>query len=226
LEAARWGEREVVLGSGLVVGVLLAAGCVSVVTPNWVVAAIYFQPLLVGLFLASLETLTMGRLSIMGTALVAVLPACLAAIRAVGMSTWGVACAADVSYGSAIQQVRAELQGISPGTKVVLSSAYLYEAARATNGFWIHEDYPTAPKSGESFADSMRRLKVRELILTQFDYYRRYQPVLEELRAGSDPVGIKVVDSAHVRSPDGYRKLRQVLQHISWAPIIVVLDWK
>jgi len=226
LNAVRWGEREVVLVCGMVVAVLLAAGCVSVVTPNWVSAAIYFQPLLVGLFLASAEAFLSIRLGRVGTMFVVIAPACLACIRAVGMSTWGVACAADVSYSSAMQRVRHEVQQTPPGANVVLSSAYLYETARATNGFWIHEDYPTAPKSGESFTDSMRRLKVHELILTQFDYYRRYQPVLEELRSSKGSVDFTVVDAAHVRPPDSYQKLRQVLQHISWAPVIVTLDWK
>ena len=226
LELEKWSEREILLGSGLIAALLLVAGCVSAVTPNWVNAAIYFQPLLVGLFLASLATLLPARLGSAGTVLVVVLPACLAAIRAIGMSTWGLACAADVSYGTAMERVRAELRAVPPEAKIILSSAYLYEAARYTNGFWIHEDYPAAPKSGESFADSIRRLRVHGLILTQFDYYRRYEPVLAELRESRSPVGITVVDMARVRSPDSYPRLRQVLQHISWAPVIVTLNWK
>ncbi len=226
LEMAWWGEREILLGSGLLVALLVAVGCASVVTPNWVSVAIYLQPLLVGLFLASLQYLSRSRFPSMSTVFVAALLAGLAAIRAVGMTTWGLACAADVSYASAIGRVRAELKTVPTGAKVVLSSAYLYEAARYTKGFWIHEDYPTAPKSGESFADSLRRLRVRELILTQFDYYRRYESVLEELRTGGTPATITTFNTARVRSPDSYPRLRQVLQHISWAPVIVKLDWK
>ena len=226
VELDRWSEREVLLGSGLLAAVLLIAGCVSVVTPNWLTAAIYFQPLLVGLFLASLTTFAPVRLQAPGTVLCVLLPACLAAIRAIGMSTWGVVCAADVSYGAAMQLVRAELHAAPPEAKILLSSAYLYEAARYTNGFWIHEDYPTPPKSGETFADSLRRLRVKGLILTQFDYYRRYEQVLEELRKGGPAVEITIINAARVRSPDSYLRLRQVVQHISWAPVIVSFSWK
>jgi len=226
VELDSWSEREVLLCSGLLAGVLLIAGCVSVVTPNWLTAAIYFQPLLVGLFLASLATFEPVRLRVVGTALCVVLPACLAAIRAIGMSTWGVACAADVSYGAAMQRVRAELHAAPPESKILLSSAYLYEAARYTNGYWIHEDYPTPPKSGETFADSLRRLRANKLVLTQFDYYRRYAEVLQELREGGPPVEIAITNTAHLRSPDSYPRLRQVVQHISWAPVIVSLSWR
>jgi len=226
VELERWSEREVLLCSGLLAAVLLIAGCVSVVTPNWLTAAIYFQPLLVGLFLASLATFAPVRLRAAGTVLWVVLPACLAAIRAIGMSTWGVACAADVSYGAAMQRVRTELHAAPPEAKILLSSAYLYEAARYTNGFWIHEDYPTPPKSGETFADSLRRLRVNRLVLTQFDYYRRYELVLEELRQGGPPVEIAITNTARVRSPDSYPRLRQVVQHVSWAPVIVSFSWK
>ena len=125
-----------------------------------------------------------------------------------------------------MQLVRAELHAAPPEAKILLSSAYLYEAARYTNGFWIHEDYPTAPKNGETFADSLRRLRVKGLILTQFDYYRRYEQVLEELREGEPPVEIAITNTARVRSPDSYLRLRQVVQHISWAPVIVSFSWK
>jgi len=226
IELERWSEREVLLYSGLLAAVLLIAGCVSVVTPNWLTAAIYFQPLLVGLFLASFIRFAPVRLQTAGTVFWVVLPACLAAIRAIGMSTWGVACAADVSYGAAMQRVRTELHAAPAEANILLSSAYLYQAARYTNGVWIHEDYPTPPKSGETFADSLRRLRVNKLILTQFDYYRRYEEVLQELRQGGPPVEISITNTARVRSPDSYPRLRQVVQHISWAPVIVSFSWK
>ena len=82
------------------------------------------------------------------------------------------------------------------------------------------------PKSGETFADSVRKLRVKKLVLTQFDYYRRYELVLEELGLDRDNIEIRIVNTARIRAPDSYRPLRQVLQHISWAPVIVTLNWK
>ena len=57
------------------------------------------------------------------------------------------------------------------------------------------------------------------------DYYRRYQRVLDELRAGGG-VQITVTDTAHVRTPDSYPRFQQVVQHVSWAPIIIDLKWE
>jgi hypothetical protein len=39
-------------------------------------------------------------------------------------------------------------------------------------------------------------------------------------------VDIHVRNLALVRSPDSLPSLQRVLQHISWAPVIVDLDWK
>jgi hypothetical protein len=39
-------------------------------------------------------------------------------------------------------------------------------------------------------------------------------------------VDIHVRNLAQVRSPDSMPSLQRVLQHISWAPVIVDLDWK
>jgi len=206
------------------VALMVIVGCLSIITPNWVSAAMYLQPILVGLFLSSLASLSAGRVRPAIITILVVLPVCLAAIRAVGISTWGLACGADVSYAAAMERVRSELDAVPPQPKVLLSSAYLYQADRSTNGFWIHEAYPMPPKSDETFTESLRRLRVNKLVLTQYDFYRRYQPVMDELRAGGG-VKIDIVNTARIRPPDSYRPLRQVLQHISWAPVIVTLRW-
>ena len=218
------GPREITLASGLAVALMVMGGCLSIVTPNWVSAAMYLQPILVGLFLSSLAPMLAAYVRPAVITGLVVLPACLAAVRAVGMSTWGAACAADVSYGAAIARVRSELRAPPSGQKAMVSSAYLYEADRSTNGIWIHEAYPMPPKTDETYADALRRLRVSKLVLTQFDYYRRYQPVVAELRAQGG-VKVEIVDMARVRPPDSYLPLRQVLQHISWAPVIVTLRW-
>ena len=123
-----------------------------------------------------------------------------------------------------MERVRSELRAPPTGRKAMVSSAYLYEADRSTNGFWIHEAYPMPPGSAETYAESLRKLRVEKLVLTQFDFYRRYQPVVAELRAEGG-VKIDIVDMARVRPPDSFPRLRQVLQHISWAPVLVTLTW-
>ena len=67
---------------------------------------------------------------------------------------------------------------------------------------------------------------MRKLVLTQFDYYRRYKLILAGLQASQVPVEITVENTARVRSPDSYERFQQVVQHISWAPVVVTLSWK
>jgi len=147
------------------------------------------------------------------------------AVRAIGLSTWGVVCSANDSYASVRQRVAAELDSVPPHANVLLSCAYLYEADRHTNGNWIHEDYAPLRAEGEDYALALSRLRAAKLVLTQFDYYRRYQRVLDELRAAGG-VQITVTNLAHVHAPESYGRLQKVLQHVSWAPVIVDLDWK
>jgi hypothetical protein len=225
LDLRSWSAGEIFLNSGMVAALLLLAGCFSVVAPNWVQTATYLQPVLVGLFLASMAAHAQERARSPVRVCWVVALASVAAIRAVGMSTWGLACARDVSYESAIQRVRAELGAVPPGANVILSSPYLYEADRHTNGVWIHSDYPMPQSEVEDFPAAMRRLRTSKLVLSQFDYYRRYQPVLEQLRAGPDSVQITITDTARVCPPDSYRRFRKVVQHVAWAPVIVDLSW-
>ena len=75
-------------------------------------------------------------------------------------------------------------------------------------------------------SDGLIRLKPVKLVLTQFDYYRSFLPVLEQLRGKSDLVKITVRDQAAVRTPDSIPSFQRVVQHISWAPVVVDLDWQ
>ncbi len=129
------------------------------------------------------------------------------------------------TYASARQRVAGELEAVPPHANVLLSAAYLYEADRHANGNWIHEDYAPLRAEGENYPLALRRLRAAKLVLTQFDYYRRYRQVLEELRA-TGGVQITVTNLARIRVPDSYVRLQKVLQHISWAPVIVDLDWQ
>jgi hypothetical protein len=205
----------------------ILAGSMVLVTPNAVFFAAYIQPVVVGCYLTLVASLLTGgrllQLQVWGLlALVA-----LGSIRMVGMSTWGIACATDVGYPTAIASVRKELEGCRGGT-AILSSAFLYEGARHSDTRWIHSDWlkpaerGTATKELEGLID----LKPAKIILTQFDYYRRYEAVLDKLKARPELVEIQIENSAKTRPPDSYRALQQVVQHVSWAPVIVNLSWK
>jgi len=162
----------------------------------------------------------------------------LVSIRALGMSTWGVACAVDNSYTSSLQIVRHELDQMPPGATNVMSSAYLYEAAHYDRLHFIHEDWthravgPPTALNGDTLA--LIKLKPAALILTQFDYYRRYEfppkgrrvAPLEELKNMPETVTYTVTNFARVPAPDSFPKFQQVLQHVSWAPVIVKFSWK
>lgn len=151
----------------------------------------------------------------------------LVSVRMLGMSTWGVACALDMSYAATMQHLRQELDATPSGSTVVASSAYLYEIARRDNLRWIHSDWPgeTAGFHANWERDALIELKPAKLIITQFDYYRRYQRVLEDLGRTSGLVEIKVHNTAHVNPPDASRRMQKVIQHVSWAPVVVELVW-
>lgn len=153
--------------------------------------------------------------------------AMLVSVRMLGMSTWGVACALDMSYAATMQRLRQELDATPSGSTVVASSAYLYEIARRDNLRWIHSDWPgdTAGFHANWERDALIELKPAKLIITQFDYYRRYQRVLEDLGRISGLVEIKVHNTAQVNPPDASRRMQKVVQHISWAPVVVELVW-
>jgi hypothetical protein len=70
------------------------------------------------------------------------------------------------------------------------------------------------------------RLKPGKLVLTQFDYFRRYEPLLAALENHRAAVKFSGTNMARVSAPDSIPPLRRVLQHISWAPVIVTFEWQ
>lgn len=224
-EIKSWSGGEILLAAGLVAGLSFTAACLLVVSANWVIVVNYFQPILVGLFLVAASEKFPGLLRARATQVCLALLVALVSVRAIGLTTWGVACSMKDSYAAARERVARELDSVPAGSNVLLSSAYLYEADRHAGGHWIHEDYAPLPAEGENYPLALRRLRPAKLILTQFDYYRRYQRVLEKLRAAGG-VQITVTNLAQVRPPDSYASLRRVLQHVSWAPIIVDFTWE
>jgi len=216
-----WNPGEVIFLAGLVTGLGFVFACLFVVATNWLLAISYFQPLLVGGFLAMFPACLRQRRSAICLALLVAL----VSVRAAGLTTWGLACSLKDSQASARQRVAAELQSAPPRATILLSSAYLYEADRHTNVACVHEDYAPRREEGEDYPRALRRLHPAKLLLTQYDFYRRYQDVLAALRAAGG-VQFTITNTAHLRSPDSYASLQRILQHVSWAPIIVDLNWE
>lgn len=194
------------------------------VTPNAGSFTMYVQPVIVGACLlwagAHFGSVWSGRAT-----LVLAIFAGFAAIRAAGLSTWGLACAADCSRGEALALVREAIDTPGEGT-IVLSSAYLYEASRWP-GKAVHCDWLQRPGPDQLVSDleGLMSVKPRQLLLTQFDYYRRYEPLLAALQEKGAPVTCTVTNRARLPTPDSIPPLRRVLQHISWAPVIITLEW-
>ncbi len=227
IDHATYARYEFVLFPALLAALAVVAACLFVLTPNTVAIANYLQPLIIGSYLAFCATVFPAqrgpRCQIIGLCLAALI----GSSRAIGMSTWGLACAADVSYSTATHRVEAELSALPPGSVVVISSPFLYAAAHHTDLSLIHSDW-----MGKAWAippvpdlDALKALKPRKIILSEFDFYRRYQPVLEALEKEPALCEVHITNTARILPPDAYPPLRRIIQHVSWAPIIVNLDW-
>jgi len=208
-------------------GALLLAASMVLLSPNYVMYLLFAQILLAAGLLAMA-----GRLAPWVHRLVcAALACCLAlvAVRAVGMSTWGVACAFDVSHRCAHEILRDELYPLAQtNRRAIVSSAFLYEAARlgvrqAIHSDWLRDHRVEAP---DADVQALHRLRPAKLVLTQFDFHRSYASTIEQLRQQPELVAVRVRDTAVVPTPDSIPSFRRVVQHISWAPVIVTLSWR
>lgn len=217
----------VTVGLGLT-SIVIVLVCTFFWSANMVLIAAYLQPLIVGGMLSITETVLPRNLVAKKVLPFFVGGVILGAIRAVGMSTWGVACAADVNYAKAMDIVRTELAEVSKPGPVVLSSAYLYEAAKHRELNCIHSDWLGKFVRGKHDQELgwLLELKPPKLILTQFDYYRRYARALTMLKGADANVLITVRNTAKVPAPDSYPLWQRVVQHVSWAPVIVELTWR
>ena len=228
LKSERSPALLLVLTGGLMSLAVIAGGC-FVFTANWMLMLSQLQPLIVGAFLL----LGTGEKIAETRWLTPVLAGLvlLVSVRAIGMSTWGVACAWDVSQSDAQRIVKTELDRPPPDATVVMSSAYLYEATiQRPDLHFIHEDWTHRidEKPEKLSGDTLGLIKLRPaaLILTQFDFYRRYQRPLAELQALPDLVTMNLTNVARVRAPDSFPHFQQVVQHVAWAPVIVEFSWK
>jgi hypothetical protein len=155
--------------------------------------------------------------------------ALLVSVRALGISTWGAASAWKNSYQSTQTILRQELQPyVATDQPVLLSSAFLYGAAdlgvkNPVNCDWYFDH---AHWTNNAQTAALERLCPPKLVLTQFDYYRSFKPLIGQLRQHPERVDIHVHNFANLPVPDAIPSLERVVQHISWAPVIVDLAWK
>jgi len=125
--------------------------------------------------------------------------------------------------------VQTELEPYTKTEKPVLvSSAFLYQASgmgvkNAINSDWYfdHAHWVTNAE-----IDALIQLQPRKMVLTQFDFYRGVSAPVSQLQQRPDLVEVRVRNFAAFPVPDASHSLQRVVQNISWAPVIVDLDWK
>jgi len=228
----RWkqqaGEAWMFLTAGIFVGGwALFVVSLTLLSPHYIAYAMFSQIILAAGLFAMVEKHWPERrrqLRILMLCCVA-----LVSIRAVGMTTWGAACAQENSYESTHATLRGELEPFAKtSTPVIISSAFLYTALEVGVKHPIHSDwyFDHAAWTNNAEINGLIRFKPPKLVLTQFDYYRSFLPVLGQLRQQPGLVTVRVRDFAAVRPPDSMPSLQRVVQHISWAPVIVDLQWK
>jgi hypothetical protein len=222
------GEPWLLLTAGIfVVGWALLVASVTLLAPNYVGYALFSQIILAAGLLELGKKLFPGKFRWLTVLILGC--AALVSVRAVGMTTWGAACAWKNSHGRTQATLRAELAPFArTNLPVLVSSAYLYSAAELGVQRPVYADwyFDHAAWTNDAEVNALIRLKPAKLVLTQFDYYRSFVPVLERLRQLPGLVELTVRDQAAVRTPDSIPSLQRVVQHISWAPVIVDLDWK
>ena len=216
-----------VAGGSFIMGLGTLFLAMTFVSPNYVGYTLYLEIILAaGLLVLGdrlfLATKYLPRLLVLGCVL-------LVSVRAAGMTTWGAVCTWKNSYWHTRTELRAELKPFETSSApVVISSAYLYSALEFGVKHPIHSDwYYDRGLSGQDLDfQGMVRLRPPKLVLTQFDYYRGFIDILNKLRQHPELVTVQVRDKTAVRTPDSMPTMQRVVQHISWAPVIVDLDWK
>ncbi len=216
-----------VAAGSFVMGLATLCLAMTFVSPNYVGYTVYLEIILAAGMLVLGDRLFPGikclpRALILGCVL-------LVSVRAVGMTTWGAVCAWKNSYWQTRQELRVELAPFeTSNAPVVISSAYLYSAMELGVKHPIHCDwyYDRGLHGPDLDFQGMVRLRPSKLVLTQFDYYRAFTDILNELRQHPELVTVQVRDETAVRTPDSMPAMQRVVQHISWAPVIVDLEWK
>ena len=232
LVLARWrqlgGDPWLRLTAGIfVAGWGLLVADMTLIAPDYVGYVALSQIILTAGLLALMEKCfparrRAGQVLLLGCAV-------LVSVRAAGMTTWGVACAWKNGPAGTRAALRAELEPFTrTNTPVFLSSAYLYGAMQSGVQYPIYADWYFNHSTWTNHAElnGLVRFKPAKLVLTQFDYYRSFVRVLADLRQHPELATFQVRDRAALRTPDSIPSLQRVVQHISWAPVIVDLEWK
>lgn len=221
-------RQNVVLFSASLAAAVVLVLALCFLTANLVLIAAYLQPLVVGVFLARWTTREAVPLRTNAVKLLLGLAVLLVSVRAVGLITIGLACARDVGRTAAQAAVAGELAVLPDGSTVAVSAAYLYDAwPEARRLRLIHSDWlgPAVKDRPNAELGALQSVKPARLMLTQFDYHRRYVRVLMQLQSTAGGVSVRVENLAGVRPPDASPRWQRVVQHVAWAPVIVTLDW-
>jgi hypothetical protein len=221
-------RHEILLFAALLPALGLLVASLSIISANTVAISNYLQPMIVAASLALCASLQMEQKWLRWQVAFLVPAIVLGSVRAVGMTTWGLACAADVNYPAAMQRLEQELANHPAQSKIVMSSALLYGASTHKELHLIHSDWMTRAGGDSLVSDSqaLLALKPEKLVLTQYDYYRRFEAVLERVKDDPSLKDMQVTNLAHTPTPDSIPALQKVVQHISWAPVIVNLYWR
>lgn len=209
-------------GMEVLVPILLAA-CLAimaslfVVHPNYIFAAAYPQVLIIGLWWR-FGRASSDRMSGLGWRFATVLAVAVFSMRFAALTTWGVVAARDVSKPQAMAYVRSVVSALPRGAEVVVSSAYLYTLADLSGVRATHSDWP-----GHYWERASDRPAC--FVLTEFDYDRRYRRELEDLAARGQLKITQVVRVRRLPVPEDLPRLRRIVQHLSWAPVIARVEW-
>jgi len=210
-----------------VMGWVLLIASVTFLAANYVNYTIFTQVILAAGLLALAAEQFSARTCLLRTVLVACV--CLVSIRAVGMTTWGVACASKNSYKSAEAVIKVELEPYSNSIQpVLISSAFLYQAADIGVKNPVHSDwyFDHSHWTNSVQINALMQLQPTKLVLTQFDYYRSFAVLMRQLESQPDIVEVRIRNLAAIKPPDAIPSMQRVVQNISWAPVIVDLNWK
>jgi hypothetical protein len=210
-----------------VMGWIMLAASVTFLVANYVNYAVFTQIILA----VGLMVLVQKHLLHMERFLQVSIVACvlLVSIRAIGMTTWGVVCAWKNSYQNTQTVLQTELEPYAKsGRPVFVSSAFLYKAADIGVKNPVHSDwfFDHAHWTNHAQANALISLRPPKLVLTQFDYYRSFVLLVGQLGQETNLVQIHVRNMAALPPPDAYPSLQKVVQNISWAPVVVDLDWR
>lgn len=224
LQEAAW--LALIIGI-FVTGWALLAVSLTLLSGNYVNYAAFTQIILAAGLLALVQKYFPNRERLLRVALLACV--LVVSVRAIGMTTWGGVCAWKNSYQSTQAVLRNELEPFTISNQpVLISSAFLYCAADLGVKNPVHCDwyFDHAHWTNNAQMNALARCQPPKLVLTQFDYYRSFIAPLADLRQHPELVEIRVRNLAKAPVPDAIHSLQRVVQHISWAPVIVDLNWK